>query len=199
MESKTLCTNVLTSSSLFVVSDVALPNSNLASYESNEVSLPSENGAKIGVDHRDSQISTVSVVGSTPLEEKEDATTKILADSIVSSSIVSSQVQAASKAEEGTRCDTTIELLGKTVDQSVQTANEVSEERTKEVNVSPVLHECTVRGVDATEAVAFPESQKKAIVEHVLKDAAETSGELLFMPFYFYFTLVISFFVGLVL
>lgn len=182
----------------FVVSDTsALVNPNLPSHEkSDNVSLPSENGAKIDIDHKDSRISAVPVVGSTHIEEKDEARTKVSAESSVSSSILSSQVVAAPgpafAAEEPASCDTAGELLYKTVDQSLPTrtepetrsdpqdpaANEVSKDFTKEMNPSPVLRESTVREDHVTEAVIVPESHKEAIIEkYVLQDAANASGE----------------------
>ncbi|EXC02129.1 hypothetical protein L484_024094 [Morus notabilis] len=154
------------------VSDAALPKSNLASDEKgDEVSFASENGARTGVDHRDSQMSAVPVVGSIFLEVTEEATRKLLADSSVSS-----QVEAVSEAKEDTPRDTSGELLCKTVEQSVSTVNELTEGRGKELNISPVLFESTATDVVVTEAVALPETDKKAAIrEQVLKDAANTS------------------------
>lgn len=171
---------------------------NLASHEKSDgISLPHENGVKINVARKDSQISAVPLVGI-HVEEKEEARTKVFAESSVSSSIVSCQVEAAPgttfAGKVGAPPDTAGELLSENVDQSLQTRNEpetrsdpqdaaikeVSKE-CNEMNISPVLSESSVRESRVTEAVVVPESYKEPIIEkYALQDAANASGEFYF-------------------
>ncbi|PON37737.1 hypothetical protein PanWU01x14_317740 [Parasponia andersonii] len=173
----------------------ALANPNLVAHEeSDDVSLPFENGVKIDVGHNDSQIS-VPVAESTLLEEKEEAGTNVFSELNVSSSVVSCQVEAAPSStfasEEGVPPDSAGELLCKNVDQSLPTrnkpetqsdpqdvvANEVSKESTKEMNISTVLCKSTVREGHVSGAVVVPENQKEAVIEkYILPDAANASG-----------------------